>query len=385
MFVTQDIATMQCAYIMRNARRFMHSRFWTFAAAANVFLFLNTITVIFFEKEKSQQFEVSLFHRTAAHWVDGAKVWREFYDSAYTDASYTAFLPQGLKVMGCTEMNMAPLCECLSAAHALGVSRCKAAAKGALSRCLMMARPVVEVTELKETLNLFALLSTLNMWGMLGSVVIWIRMYICKEDESMPYWIQFVLGLFGAIIHSAVLQPHVGPFVTFVVITTFLSILSYLHRLDQNWWISTYMLQYLFTVPNFALLAFIGTQKRDMLYLTVSTILAVAFGMMSMGRSILDDSGKDSVEMRGSVNMVRIALFFIILVLTMSAYDDGGHYFLHVSHLTTHANAFSVALLFYLLLGMICPNSIKRVCFLDWSLRFVLSMLMQTELIVKPK
>lgn len=360
----------------------MHSRFWTFVAAGNIFLFLITICVVYFEKGKVSNFDATLFHRNTPNWAKGIRVWRKFYDEPYDNETYSSFLQTGLRAVECSVHSTLPMCMCLKNAHELGTLQCKKVAQHEMNKCFMTMRPNFEIEELEQSLNIYSLLDTLNLWGMLGSVVIWIRMYICKEDETLPYWIQFVLGIFGSIIHCAVLQPQIVSFVIFIVLTSLMSFLSYYHRLDRTWWMSMYMLQYLFTVPNFTLLANIGTQKRDMHYIIVSFMFAIVFGLAAFGRALFDEASKESQEFAGAKNAVRVCLLFLTLMMTMGAYDDGGNFLLRTANMTSFANAFNIALLLYLLLGMLCPNNLKRVCFMDWSLRFMLSMLMMTELII---
>jgi len=357
----------------------MHSRFWTFCAAANIFLFLMTLSVIYFNKDKARRLDTSLFHRDVAGWYGGNKVWREYYETNY-NASFN-FLPSGLDAVGCDSPGRAPICRCLARAYN---RPCKDSQWEGVRNCFMNTKPVVKIVELDNNLNPYALLDSLNVWGMMGSVVLWIRMYVCKEDESMPYSIQFVLGLFAAIIHCSVLEPQISAYLTYIALAGLLSFLSYSHRLDKNWWLSMYMLQYAFTVPNFALLTFVATQKRDMLFVIVGFMLAIVYGLTAMGRALLDDAKDESNEARGSYNVVRAALVFLLLGLTLSAYDDGGHFFMRSSHTSGNAHGFTIVLIAFMFLGLLCPDNLKRVCFSDFAIRFLVSMLMVTELVMAP-
>lgn len=359
----------------------MHSRFWTFCAAANIFLFLMTLSVVYFNKDKVSRMDASLFHRDVVGWASGGQVWRDHYKEDRTPAQHTAFLPIGMAAVGCDVPNRAPLCACLLDAHS---RPCRAQGEAAMRNCFMNTRPVVQITELESKMNVYALLDVLNLWGMMGSVVLWIRMYICKEDESMPYSIQFLLGVFASIIHCSVLESQLSAYITYIVIAGLLSFLSYWHRLDRNWWLSGYMLQYAFTVPNMAMLVFVCTQKRDMLFIIVGFMLSIAYGFTAIGRALLDDGKDDSNEARGAYNLARAALIILLLVLTLSAYDDGGHYFLRSSHATPAAHGMTLVLIFYLFLGLLCPSNLKRVCFSDWAIRFLASMLLVTDLILAP-
>lgn len=355
----------------------MHSRFWTFCAAANIFLFLMTLTCIYFNKDKTARHDVSLFVRNVVGWGDGNQEWRAFYEAEHDDESYAAFLPVGLEAVGCDKPDRAPICACLAEAHG---RECRAKAKEGVVNCFMNVRPVVEVEELDQYMNVYALLDSLNLWGMLGSVVLWIRMYICNDDYAMPYWIQFILGLFAAIIHCSVLESYLGAYVVYILLTCLMCFLSYYHRTDKNWWLSMYMLQYLFTVPNLTILCFMAAQKRDALYVTLGSLLAAAYGFTAFGRALIDDTSLDDVEMKGARNFARGALVFIMLTLTVSAYDDAGHFYFRSYHATPFGHGATLVLLFYLLLGLLCPNNLKRVVFADFAIRFMVSMLMVTEL-----
>jgi hypothetical protein len=361
----------------------MHSRFWTFCAGANVFLFLLTLSVIYFNKDKAQRLNSSLFHRDVVGWGEGGVAWRQFYDANMdsTNETWAGFLPSGLMAVGCTEEYQSPVCTCLASAHS---RTCRKSAKQGMLNCFMNTRPVIKITELDRTLNLYALLDALNLWGMMGSVVIWIRMYICKEDESMPYSVQFILGLFTSIIHCSVLEPQLSSYITYILLTALLSFLSYVHRLDKCWWLSMYMLQYAFTVPNMVTLAFVATQKRDMLYVIVGFMLSVAYGLTAIGRALLDDAADESMEGKNAYNVVRAAMIFIFLMLTLGEYPDYGDRYLRSFSTTAVAHGFTVVLIAYLFLGLLCPNNLKRVCVSDWCIRFVTSMLLITELIHAP-
>ena len=145
------------------------------------------------------------------------------------------------------------------------------------------------------------------------------------------------------------------------------------------------MLQYLFTVPNFMLLANITSQKRDMLFIICTSILSVCYGLIAFARAVLEDAHretpqKETEEYQGACNMTRVSLLMLALVLTMSAYDNAGYFYLRASHVTTFAHSFQVMFLLYLLLGMICPHDIKRICFMDWCIRFVVTLFMLVEL-----
>jgi hypothetical protein len=361
----------------------MHSRFWTFCAGANVFLFLLTLSVIYFNKDKAQRLNASLFHRDVVGWNSGGNEWRMFYDANMDadNATWAAFLPTGLAAVGCTEDYQSSICTCLTSAHQ---RTCRKSAKEGMRNCFMVSRPVVAVTELDRTLNMYALLDALNLWGMLGSVVIWIRMYICKEDESMPYSVQFILGLFTSIIHCSVLETNITSYIVYIVITMLLSFLSYVHRADKCWWLSMYMLQYAFTVPNMVVLAFVATQKRDAVYLIVGFMMAVAFGLTAVGRALLDDAGDDSVEGKNAYNVVRSALIFMMIMLALGEYPSTGERYFRSFGTTVIAHGFTIVLIAYLFLGLLCPNNLKRVCVSDWAIRFIVSMLLITELQMAP-
>jgi hypothetical protein len=355
----------------------MHSRFWTFCAAANIFLFLMTLTSIYFNKDKTKHHSKSLFVRNVVGWGKGQDVWRAFYEQDQDNQTYHDFLATGLQAVGCDKVSRAPVCSCLVEAHG---RECRAKSRQAMLHCFMNVRPVVEVEELDQYFNTYALLDSLNLWGMLGSVVLWIRMYITQEDYAMPYYIQLVLGLFATIIHCSVLENTLGAYIVYIVLAVLMSFLSYYHRADKNWWLSMYMLQYAFTLPNMAILAFVAAQKRDALYITLGALLSAAYGFTAMGRALIDDTSQDSNEARGARNFARAALIILMITITMSAYDDGGQFYLRSAYSTPLGNNFTLLLLFYMFLGVLCPDNLKRVVFSDFAIRFLGSMFMVTEL-----
>jgi hypothetical protein len=358
----------------------MHSRFWTFLAAANIALLIITSGTIYVYKDKASRFSANLFHRNTPDWGVGRKTWNDFYATSFNAEELEEFLPRGLQSVGCTMESSLPICVCLRDAHALNNNQCKEASIHKQNSCFMFARPNFAIEELDRSLNIYALLSALNLWGLLGAVVVWIRMYTCKEDESMPYAVQFLLGIFGAIIQAAVLEPTVSSFATYIALVLIMAFMSYYHRLDKSWWISMYMIQYLFTVPFFVLLTNMATLKRDMLYNIISLIISIVYGLAAFGRAIFDDAKKDNVEFSGSKNAIRVAMIALAGVLVLSAYDNAGAHYLRASSATSFSHGFALMLLIYLLLGLFCHDNFKRICFMDWSVRFLVSVMMVIEL-----
>ena len=336
-----------------------------------------TLTSIYFNEDKTKHHSKSLFVRNVVGWGKGQEVWRAFYETDHDNQTYHDFLATGLEAVGCDKVNRAPICSCLVNAYG---RECRVKARQAVLHCFMNVRPVVEVEELDQYFNTYALLDSLNLWGMLGSVVLWIRMYICQDDYAMQYWIQLILGLFATIIHCSVLENTLGAYIVYIVLAVLMSFLSYYHRADKNWWLSMYMLQYAFTVPNMAILAFVTAQKRDALFITLGSLLSAAYGFTALGRSLIDDTNQDSNEARGARNFARAAVIFIMIVLTMSAYNNGGEFYLRSSYSTPLGNGFTLLFLFYLFLGLLCPANLKRVVFSDFAIRFLGSMFMVTEL-----
>jgi hypothetical protein len=358
----------------------MHSRFWTFLAAANILLVFITSGTIFYYKEKASLFSAKFFHRNTPNWNQGRSVWDNFYKTSFTAEEHVEFLPTGLEAVGCTMESTMPMCVCLKDAHALNDNQCKEAAIHKQDSCFMFARPNFSIEELDRSLNIYALLSALNLWGLLGSVVVWIRMYTCKEDESMPYAVQLLLGIFCAIVQAAVLEPTISSFAVFIALVLIMSFMSYYHRFDKNWWISMYMIQYLFTLPFFVLLTNMATLKRDMLYNIITLIITVVYGLAAFGKSLFDETKKENVEFSGSKNAIQVAMIAIAGVIILSAYDNAGEHYLRSASATSFSHGFALMLLFYFLLALFCSDNFKRTCFMDWAVRFFVSVIMITEL-----
>lgn len=358
----------------------MNSRFWTFMAAANLFLYLFANINYFNLNDKISKLNMTLFRRLIPNWADGPQVWRNFYKTEYTSAEYEDFLPVGLHAVNCAHGSTLPMCTCLLAAHELGNTDCKEAAIDAMNKCFIHSRPNFAVEELKESLNIYNLASIMNIWGLLGACVIYIRMNVCKEDALMPYFIQFMIGVLVALVHCAVLENSLSSFLIVIVSVVVMSFLTYYHRLDKFWWISMYVIQYVFTLGTLVLLCNMGTQKRDFLYVMSSFLLSVVYGLTTLGRSLFEGYSKQSIEFTGSKHAVLIAMIFMALVLVLSAYDNAGDFLLRTSNAVSFSNTFAGVLLLYLLFGIMISDHVKLISFMDWALRFVISMYLVVEL-----
>ena len=355
----------------------MHSRFWTFCAASNVLLFLCSTTVLYYNNTLSSVTTMSLTHRTVSNWASGGKVWRDYYDSITEippPNEYNMFLTAGLEAVGCNGLAGAPACDCLKEAHTRGATQCKNAAVAHMQYCFMQVRPVVQITELDRSLNPFALLDTLNMWGMMGSVLIWVRMYVYREDESMPYSLQVVLGIFAAMIHCSVMEPTVDSFVIYIALVLTMSFISYLHRLDKDWWVSAFHVQYMFTVPNLVLMQNIFSQKRDFAFIVFCSLMSITFGIVTFAKTLLEQIKTESFELSCIHNTNRMVLFALFLVLTVSSCAESGtHYFESVSTVTVITG-------FYLILGLFGTSNIKRTYFMELIFRVVITLNLLVEL-----
>jgi hypothetical protein len=231
----------------------------------------------------------------------------------------------------------------------------------------------VEIDELDRSLNPFALLDTVNLWGMMGSVLIWMRMYT-KDEKSMPYSMQTILGVFAAFIHCSVMEPTVQSFVTYTVLVLGMSFISYLHRLDEDWWVSAYHIQYMFTVPNMILMHNVLAQQRDFSFIVFCFIAGVTFGLVTFAKTLLEQVKQASFDLKCIHNVNRLVLFAIFLFLTMSSYVPSGlHYFESLATVTAFTG-------FHMILGLFGTSNIKRTYFMELFFRVVITFHMLIEL-----
>jgi len=355
----------------------MHSRFWTFCAASNILLFFATIIVIFVNKDLSTEIGMSLTHRSVKKYSSAVHIWRDYYNTISSVAEtpdYHSFLQVGLDAVGCSRNSTLSMCTCLVEAHAAGVTDCKAVAQNKMSRCFMMLRPVTQVDELDRKLNPYALLDTVNLWGMLGSLLIWMRMAISKEDESMPFTVQMMFGIFAVVIHCSVLEPRWESYVTFSVLVLTMSFISYLHRMDKDWWISLFHVQYMFTVPSLIVLEKLLTQRRDFSYIVFAFILSIAFVFVAFAKTFIEQLKQDSSELKSVENSMRLALFSMFVVICFSSYPASGFQYFESVGITWALTCF------YLGLGLFGTYNIKRIYFMEMFFRLVISINMLVEL-----
>jgi hypothetical protein len=352
----------------------MHSRFWTFCAAGNVLLFLCSTTILYFNDCLSSTTSISLTQRTVGTWVAGSRMWDEYFSTMVTlPPNYDSFLGPGLDAIGCKGIEESPACQCMVTAFQKGKTECPESAREQLRFCFMLIRPVVEIDELDRSLNPFALLDTVNLWGMMGSVLIWMRMYT-KDEESMPYSMQTILGVFAAFIHCSVMEPTVESFVTYTVLVLGMSFISYLHRLDEDWWVSAFHIQYMFTVPNLVLMYNVIGQKREFMFIVVCFIASTMFGLVTFAKTLLEQIKQESFDLVCVHNVNRMVLFAIFLFLTTSSYVASGvHYFQSVATVTTFTG-------FHMILGLFGTSNIKRTYFMELFFRIVITFNMLIEL-----
>jgi uncharacterized membrane protein YeaQ/YmgE (transglycosylase-associated protein family) len=335
------------------------------------------MAMLYFNKNLSTEVHMTLTHRTISQYASGMHVWRDYYSTlpvVFDSIDYQSFLPVGLDAVGCTADSNLEVCSCLVTAHAKGISECKAVAENDMTRCFMMLRPVTEIDELDRYLNPFALLDTLNLWGMMGSVLIWIRQYMCKEDESMPYSMQTILGIFGAIIHCSVMEPTLNAYITYIVLVLVMGFISYLHRLDKEWWVSAYHVQYMFTLPNLVLLQRIFTQQRDFAYITFSFLVCIVFVFVTFAKTMLEQIKPETLELTCVSNCNRMVLFSLFLVLMLTSCGAAGTQYFQSVNLVT------VITMFHLVLGLFGTANIKRTYLMELLFRVVITFNMVFEL-----
>jgi len=357
----------------------MHRRFWTACAAANIVLFFLTTTMIYLESDAAAGLDISITRRSISEWVDGMAVWREFYLHVgnVSDAAYMQFLPVGLAAVGCTNLNQAPSCRCLYNSHIQGAHSCVAVAQKGMDNCFMNMKPATTIIETDKSMKPFALLNAFNAWGMMGSVLIWIRMYTVNPDVSMPYWMQLVLGAFAMIVHCAVLEPSSTSFSIYMVLVAVLCAMSFYHRTDSRWWVSCFLVQYLFSVPTLLLLNHSLTLKRDITFIAATMGMATVYGLVTFGKVLLDELIEEAKEPSvhdGAVVTCQTVLMILVFGMTSLSYFEPGFNTFRSTYVVWYT------LPLYLGLGMIGAANIKRICVTELLLRACITMSMLLEI-----
>jgi hypothetical protein len=363
----------------------MHRRFWTVCAAANILLFFFTSVVVYMRHQDASGLQISLTRRSTSQWLDGMAAWREFYLHVrnVSDASYLDFLPAGLAAVGCSDLDQGgPSCRCLFNSHLSGAHSCVAVAQKGMENCFMNMRPSTSVVELDRAVKPFALLNALNAWGMMGSVLVWIRMYTIDSEIMMPYLMQLVLGSFAMVIHCSILEPTTSAFVLYILLVAALCLLSFYHRGDKRWWVSTFLVQYLFSVPTLTLLNHSLTLKRDITFVAATMGIATTYGLVTLGKVLLEELFQEAKEPVGSEKenqscavvasqTVLMALFF---GLTSLSYAEPAPNPFRCAYVVWYL--FSL----YLGLGMVGVANIKRICVTELLFRACISGSMLFEL-----
>lgn len=360
----------------------MHRRFWTVCAAANIFLFFLTSIMVYIKHDVAADLDISLTRRSNSHWVDGMAVWRDFYRhcSNVSDASYLEFLPTGLAAVGCSSLEQAPSCMCLFNSHMNGAHSCVAAAQKGMENCFMNMKPATSIVETEMSLKPIALLNALNAWGMMCSVLVWIRMYTANQEVSMPYLMQLVLGSFAMVVHCSILEPSGKAFSIYMVLVVLICVLSYYHHADKRWWVSTFLVQYLFSVPTLLLLNHALTLKRDVTFVAATAGVAMAFGLVTFGRVLLEDlfdkevTESEQQNQGGAAVVCQTVLMSLFFAMTTLSYTD--------TNLDAFQSTYVVLYLFplYLGLGMIGVANIKRICVTELLFRSCITISLLFEL-----
>jgi len=288
----------------------------------------------------------------------------------------------GLAAVGCSNLEQAPSCSCLFNSHMNGATSCVAAAQKGLENCFMNMKPATTIIETDKSIKPIALLNALNAWGMMCSVLVWIRMYAAEEEVSMPYLMQLVLGSFAMVVHCAILEPSGNAFALYMVLVALICLLSYYHHSDKRWWISTFLVQYLFSVPTLLLLNHALTLKRDITFVAATMGIATVYGLVTFGKVLLEELLMTSKEASGieqqnqsvavvACQAVLMALF--VGLTSLSYYDPGFHMF---------QSTYVVWYLFplYLGLGMIGAQNIKRICVTELLFRSSITVSLLFEL-----
>jgi len=370
-------------YIARNPKERMHRRFWTVCAAANIFLFFLTSIMVYMRHDVASEFDIKMTRRSNTHWVNGMAVWRDFYRhcSNVSDASYVEFLPIGLAAVGCLNLEQAPSCRCLYNSHMNGA--CVSAAQKGMENCFMNMKAATSVEETEISMKPVALLNALNAWGMMCSVLIWIRMYAANDEVSMPYLMQLVLGSFAMVVHCAILEPSGKAFAIYMMLVVLICLLSFYHHTDTRWWVSTFMVQYLFSVPTLVLLNHTLTLKRDITLVAATMGLATVYGLVTFGRVLLDDlfasQGKETTadelyyQSNASVGCQVVLMMLFFGMTSLSYFESGFDVF---------QSTYVVWYLFplYLGLGMIGVVNIKRICVTELLFRLCITTSLLFEL-----
>jgi len=356
----------------------MDRTFHLFLSAANMLLFAVTLVAIYSQASRAKSLNVSLFHRGVGGWAAGSTTWRDFYDEDYTTQQYEEFLPRGLEAVSCTQGSQVPLCKCLEAAYEKGKTTCRKVARSEVGACMMISRPQVIIDELEQSLNPFIILDILNWWGMLASIVVAYKLYVDKES-TVPYFSMLVVGVLLVILHGLVMERHLAIYVIYILAVLLMTGLSWVHSEEKSWSVMQYAVQYAFAVPHFALIAMVGSQQRDALYVIVMLMFAITFSLTAMGRTLLELTDLNDYKSRDAINVSYASLLVLFLILTLSAYEWSGNSFMLSAH-ATQINTFHLGFMMYLLLGMFCPKSLDRVSFMDLAIRFMMTMGMLLEL-----
>ena len=362
----------------------MQRRFWTACAAANILLFFLTSIVVYMRHDAASELDITLTRRSNSHWVDGMAVWRDFYRrvSNVSDAMYIDFLPVGLSAVGCMDLDQSPSCRCLFNSHMNGAHSCVAAAQKGLENCFMNMKPATSIIEMDRSMKPFALLNALNAWGMMCSVLVWIRMYTVNQEVAMPYLMQLVLGTFAMVVHCAILEPSSKSFAVYTVLVIVMCLLSYYHHTDNRWWVSTFLVQYLFSVPTLTLLNNCLTLKRDITFIAATMGIATVYGLVTFGKVLLEELFQDAKEATtndqqnqdGAVVACQTVLMALFFGLTSLSYYEPGFNMFKSTYVVWYVFPL------YLGLGMVGAVNIKRICVTELVFRSCITMSMLFEL-----
>ena len=145
---------------------------------------------------------------------------------------------------------------------------------------------------------------------------------------------------------------------------------------------STFLVQYLFSVPTLMLLNHAMTLKRDITFIAATMGAATAYGLVTFGKVLLDEllmeskpeaaAGNENQD--GAVVACQTVLMALFFGLTSLSYFEPG--------VTAFRSTYVVCYVFplYLGLGMVGAQNIKRICVTELLFRATITASLLFEL-----
>ena len=355
----------------------MNERSSSIYGLLSLLLWILTLFCILWSQASATSFVLNWTDRDVSAWLDGFQFWK----GAFSDATQSSVANEtgwelvkshGLAKLGCSGVGVAPVCGCLSDAHALAVSSCVGKGNVAMKNCFMSSRPVQFLSEMSYGSRPYLMLFQINSFGALAACVALAK---SNDKPMLPYNLQIGVALLALVIFS-VLQPSVYEWIPFLIFLVVQILVSWLTRRDDFWKTDQFYLLYGLVMPLMTGMSIVMVQRRDLMYIVFQMLLSYTLVFAVVCRFLLC---LVKHELDHSIQVVTLAVVLLILSLMGISYNQFPYQVSDDALFRSSMTSWLV-LKFYLVLALFKPNRAGLLLYGDLFLRTVLTGVMLNDL-----